>query len=566
MIARVTTIGSLCALLAMLALPTAAHAGELEWRTFWNFDDRLIREDFNRLVITVHNAGSAPFDDSVIVMSGLEQWKQRLYLSPGATQHVTFDIFVTTDSWGAWQLRWGEKDAETHSFEARYGVPTRSAYLTARQSAPGPDGFPSVLFPDHITRVSSQLHTITLDHAPEWSQEQTATLLDWIARGGTLLVAPDPWGEQPRFDGELAALNESELPRQIGAGSVRRDGSRTLRATAARGDASAPAAKSTRRSYALSELSPSQWTRLFQGRIDWAHPWGLIILACCLYAFAVIFGSYWIARHSRGLLLPLGSLCAFIALGTGSIFLLGRSGYNATNSLGEFTYIRPLGETRADVTRIATLFCTDGGTFAPYESAQPQLFAELERLLWYRQETEQGGASNGVFQLPLFASENFVHRCVEESPRYTPYLDTARALPTPQQLHDLCAETEEIDHTRIRSLLQDMEIRLVPDAPRMEAYVQLGEHVFEYSWKRGEGHLGRRSGQGDLGRVEGLIHTRLTGRPRVRVQSRTPAQNSSVELYLVCWRDDVRNIGGEDFTTATIQMQHYTLVTATEKP
>ncbi|MEM7164773.1 MAG: hypothetical protein AAF581_04875 [Planctomycetota bacterium] len=535
-----------CVLATLLVVCTPIAAAEIEVRTFWNFDNRLVPQAFNRLLVTVHNPSTIEFHDHLVLVSGLQQWVHEVYVSPGATQHVAFYVYSEHESWGNWMLSAARTTGQQWNADGRTGTPEDSVSLIAGAGSPLPGGgYPSALFPDDITGVPTSLTTVFIDHSPSWSRTQARAFVDWIHRGGTVIVQPDQWGEMPVFSNALELLN-APPPLFLGGGRV-------LRAQPA---ALPTQLRAPQHAFPVAALTPRRWTGEHQAKLRPDHPWPLITLVCFVYSVCLIIGNFILARRCRGLTLTIIGLLVTVGLATLAIYGLGRMSYDAQSALHEFVYKRPVSEGRCEITRVATLFSATGGRYEPYASQQPQLQSELSN--WRRIDSAIATTSGTEITLPLFSSRDFVHRSTDQMPSL---LLRVGGLPTPDQL-DAVGDNLQSSF----AALDEIRVELDGERPQgLVAWLQLGQFVHGLKWKDG---VGRAALGSTFHPARDVIMARAGGEshwssaPNITLTSEPGPKcaNTSIELFFSFENSTERAMSGRKVQVFSTHLHHHTLM------
>src|SRR5262249_53885940 len=150
--------------------------------------------------------------------------------------------------------------------------------------------------------------TAVLAHVPRWEESRRQAFLDWLARGGRLILLPGPNGENLQFSASLSELNSPLETFHVGAGGGEGHGRVTgpldpewVQQVVYRGENPDEAQKKPQGQYG----GPYE----FQiGQLDDAvfrdlkvmtrphHNWLLINFMSLLYILLIFPGLYWLGR------------------------------------------------------------------------------------------------------------------------------------------------------------------------------------------------------------------------------------------------------------------------------
>lgn len=415
----------LCLLcLAFLLLTGRGFALEVR-QSIWGFDGKVTPGRLAPLSILISNPGLKPFDGSLSVeeSAGLGQRAgaavvQPLYLAPNTERWVQFQVFIGTYaddfilSWAA-----GVRDRETIK-RPNSGPPARVLLSDAANPFAASGGFkvlPDVLFPTTVSATDG-LDAVVLDYVPRWEPLRREAFMDWLKRGGLVLVLHGPNGEYPTFEEQLAPLNISGDQATVGAGYV-------LRAPVGRRDAG-EALLADRRfplptfrdnsSPAVHDLETSVFQRL--SKITRPNlNWDLITFVSIIY-LALIGPIHFFAGRKLdyriNLAIFVGSVLVF-----GYIFsVVGRRGYAETQTVHSLAIAREIDDGRYDVTQWSSAFATNGAIYRLTHEAPANLYAAVSR---ERVAGEILNGRDGAFlaDIPLYSSREFFHRAVMPGPK-----------------------------------------------------------------------------------------------------------------------------------------------------
>ncbi|MDQ3622497.1 MAG: hypothetical protein M3463_08425 [Verrucomicrobiota bacterium] len=403
----------------LLWLSIAAGAGALEVRqTLWGFDGRVVPGRMSPFSVLLANPGNAPFDGEVVLrqLGGLgghsgAPYVQAVYLAPRSERWVQFHAFMDSSA-HEFALSWGRGAKERVELDAPAAGPPARVLLSDPDNPFAAGGslkvFPDQLFPTTVAATDS-LDAVALDYAPRWEPARREAFLDWLRRGGLVLVLASLNGEFPVFGEQLDVLNFSGDSARVGAGTV-------LRAKAGRRQAGeqlfagrgfpAPELKQ-QKEVAVYQLEQTLFERLARMTRPNIH-WWLINTLTAVYLLIIGPAHY---RWGRKIDYRL-SILAF--LGTVALFgwlfsVIGRRGYGESQTVHSLAIARSLGAGRHDVTQWISAFATRGDLYTLTHRAPANLYAAVSM------EAINGQIVNGkdgrfIADIPLYSSRQFVHR------------------------------------------------------------------------------------------------------------------------------------------------------------
>ena len=406
--------------LAIATLFFATRAWALEVRqTLWGFDGRIVPGRFNPVSLLIANPGAQPFDGELLLdeSRGLNvrdaEFAQPIYLAPHTERWVQSVVFVREGS--EYRVRWGRGPKDTADLPRPAPAPPARVLLTDPtnpfSAAGGLRAFPDDLFPTSVAATDA-LDAVALDHEPRWEPARRAAFLDWLRRGGVVLLLRGVSGAFPEFSEGLAVLNVQGDSARIGAGTV-------LRHAATRRDASD--ALFTDRGF-----PPREWKKtnqaviydleatLFQRLASLTRPkikwWMLNVLTLAYVALIGPLHYRWARKldYRAAIALFVATVVLFGAL----FAVVGRRGYGESQTVHSLTIAHALGGGRCDTMQWISAFAIRGAIYdlthvspANYYSAVPQNDPVRGRIY---------GGREGRFlaDIPLYSARPFVHRAV----------------------------------------------------------------------------------------------------------------------------------------------------------
>lgn len=417
------------ALLVMLLAGSAAALQVDPDEVRWGFNGRIVPGRVNLLSVRVFNDSGIPFDGALRLERrggvggriGAVQ-AQPLYVTPFTERWVQFPVLLPSGS-GECELSWGRSAFDRLILDIpREGSLAQVVLDMGRAVGSGKAPvrrFPADLFPATLAACES-LHSVILDGVPRWEAPRRAAFMQWLQRGGRVMIVNDPDGRRPSFGGDLAALNVEGDTARVGGGYVWYQPTR-LSQLRARDlvRMAAPELKKDTGSYMSDFASPI--FSLLRKRTAASHNWVVIYLLIALYVGLIGPVNGWVARRKSdyrpALLLFGGCVLVFTLLFT----FVGRRGYGEQANLRSVALAHSLGDGTYDVTQWGNAFVTRSGQYEIRHEAPNNIYASGQ---------EDGGVAGviqsgpgGVFgvEIPLFSSMPFVHRARIPGPR----LDTA---------------------------------------------------------------------------------------------------------------------------------------------
>ena len=215
------------AFVALLLMSRAALAeADLTLETMvWGIEGRVASLAFNPVRLTIRNDGDEPYDGVVtvepagLVQSSIE-YQTDLYLRPGETRQVRLTMFVPLGG-GEWQLRSagpGGRDTVAPLDPLVVDDPV-IVHLTSDARSIGLPRLPPADLPAKSTAMEV-IKALVLTDSPRLQPVQQRAMLDWVAAGGVVVLAPGSSGQLPDLPGSLQSLDAAGGTRRIGLGDV----------------------------------------------------------------------------------------------------------------------------------------------------------------------------------------------------------------------------------------------------------------------------------------------------------------------------------------------------------
>lgn len=414
----------------------------------WGFDGRVQPGQFNPVSILVDNLSedaveaNATFSRSMGLLTttgGL--YAQQVYIAPHSRRWIQFYPYIASTYGAEWKLKINDAifdgftqpraafTLETNKQDVMPQAVIMDAGDTQTRQPTTVKHFPENIFPPYSTATFG-LHTVFMDHAPDWEVPRQQAFMSWLRQGGQLHLLKNRRGEYPRFSGELAGLSEPFETFRIGSGRVTRHDiqrdelSRSLVDSAlAEGSSSVvrddlDAAIETQKNYGntmFTQINPSQMDdSLFQDMRQMTQPehaWWLIFLLAICY-IGLIFPGCWIVSQKKELhFLTTYAAVAVVSIVFSLLFLLiGRRGYGESTSMHSIAIARAEDATHLSILQWNALFVTSGRA---YTANAPDTESVFSTGITDRRVSAQMVAGNNGFMkmdIPPFSSQTFVTR------------------------------------------------------------------------------------------------------------------------------------------------------------
>ncbi len=403
--------------LAFLLMLAGIRAGALEVReSLWGFDARVVPGRMNIVSVRVANPGKANFEGVLKLresggVGGTNgaPYVQPVFLSPGTERWVQFTVFIEA-GYEQFVLEW-ERGGSAQLAQAAIGPPARVILSDAEGAFAASSrvrSFSDALFPTTVAAMDG-LDALALDYVPRWEPARRAALLDWVRRGGLLLVLPGADGKWPQFTEQLAALNGPEDMIRLGAGQVvrvalpRRE--LTERTFVDRGRP-APEMKQPKSVvvYNLEGNIFPQLASLTRPEIRW---W--LINSLSLVYLVLIGPVHFLVGRKLDYRHSIAAFVGCVAIFGGLFSVVGRRGSGEAQCVHSVSIARALEPGRFDVTQWLSAFATRGAEYSLTHRAPSNLYGSVSNEALY------GALMNGrdgryFADIPLFSSRQFVHR------------------------------------------------------------------------------------------------------------------------------------------------------------
>jgi len=395
------------------------RAAALEVReTVWGYDARLVPGRMNLLSVRVANPAPKTFDGVLklresggVGVSNGAPYLQPVFLSPNTERWVQFTVFIGA-GYEQFTLEW-DRGGPAQIVQATTGPPARVILTEASGAFAAPSqvrGFSDALFPTTVAATDG-LDGLALDYVPRWEPLRREALIDWVWRGGTLLVLRGADGEFPRFTEQLAALNTAADSARLGAGHVLRlpiTRRELTEKTFSEHGFPAPEIRppSTPLVYNLEQTIFQRLATLTRPEIRW---WLINSLS---FLYVVLIGPvhfFWGRKIDYRV--SIGAFVACVGIFGVLFSVIGRRGYGEAQTVHSLSIARALQPGRFDVTQWLSAFATRGDEYSLTHRAPANLYATVSS------GPTNGAVVNGkdgrfLADIPLFSSRQFTHRAV----------------------------------------------------------------------------------------------------------------------------------------------------------
>lgn len=411
------------ALLVAAASPLQALSIQ---ETIWGFDGQVVSDRINILSVLVANDTGVPFNGTLSLHK--KNPIQRLgathvqdcFISPFGRRWVQFHTH-NSESNEEWRLSWGRGLNQSTTLNSpRLGPPAR-VILTDRSDPfarkVSLKGFPEEVFP--VTAAATDgLHSLIIDHVPQWEPVRRRAFLDWLHRGGTVHLLPDPKGQRVRFPPALSVLNTNLDRFRVGAGSVvRHNLTRTrmdYRILASRGF---PQLRLKKRDdwQCITRIEEPIFRRL-RGFTRADHNWWFIYIFALLYIVLIGPVNYLLGRKWRDYRLTILLFAGAVMLFSLVFERIGRRGHGEAAAVCTLSYARPVGPGAYDITQWVNVFVTRGAYYRVEYPSPHNLYSTCQ--ITERVNGIIRSGKDGVFtvDVPLYSSRAFLHRGMMKGP------------------------------------------------------------------------------------------------------------------------------------------------------
>ncbi|MCA9084729.1 MAG: hypothetical protein KDA81_11765 [Planctomycetaceae bacterium] len=418
----------------------------------WGFHGRVVPGQFNPLSVLLDNQTDEAIDGEIVLehLQGLGSvsggsYVQPVFISPTGRRWVQFYPYIGSAWQSQWRLRIGEHTIAEVS-------QSRSIFQTDSEATGGfepavvildEDGdytpeprtvkhMTENLFPPYAT-VTFGLHTVFLDHVPDWEAPRQQAFLSWLRHGGNLILLQNRRGEFPQFSGELGDLNQPLNRFAIGSGIVSRRPIQRNELTSGLvsqlvqlkmrdedDDAfekmlkeKAEASGSYLGQFVDTEPS-TQDESLFREMRELTmpeHAWWLIFLLGLLYIGLIYPGCFLISkRNDLHFLTTYGAIAGLSVVFSLIFLMIGRRGYGENTTLQCLAIARAEDATHWNVLQWSSLFVVTGDQYQVGSPDQQSVHSTGEGMDHVDVQITAGNSGQLQMQIPPYSAHTFMSR------------------------------------------------------------------------------------------------------------------------------------------------------------
>ena len=537
---RIRSIGAKVSLLLIISfMVTSTRAADESLITIqsriWGFDGRVQTGQFNPVSFLVDNRTDESIDavaalsHSAIIGSTSGRFEQPVFIGPGAQRWVQLYPYIASDNQADWifslgglQFR-GQRQPRSTNAIADQKKKAKTIPAAVILDAPGTMSlqpvtvkhFPESIFPPWATATFG-LHTVFMDHEPDWEVPRQHALMSWLRRGGRLHLLKNTRDAWPTFSGHLADLSQPLDTFSVGSGIVTRHDLQRGDLTESMVDAALdlvddddseqlPEEQLTANSNAFTSSSVSSVFR--QGDLSWldqswfetmrqftqpSHAWWLIFLLALVYIGSIFPGCWLLAKQNRHFLTVYGAI-AGLSIAFSLLFLLiGRRGYGEFTTQHTLAISRIEDSTTQSVMEWNSLFVTAGDQYTITGTDEQSLFAIPD--LQQQTNAVMTGGNDGQLSvgIPPFSTQTFI--CRRQLPLADWQLQVVSFRQIPNEIADLQIKSGpacEIDNdAQIRLLYRNQLYRascdeaagLIKQTGRIGPLVKFCEEYYQNSY------------------------------------------------------------------------------------
>ena len=422
----------------------------------WGFDGRVQPGQFNPLSVLLDNQT----DEAVELTATLQRsqnllnrsggrYTESVFLAPAARRWVMFYPYVANSMEADWTLTINGGDGVFRNEKVGEFQQPRVAIKTDYDDT---DPLPQVVILDPVGRFSSRpaslkhlpeevfppyatatfgLHSVFLDHVPDWEQPRQAAFMAWLKNGGRLHLLNNPRNERPRFTGELSDLNQPMSRFSIGSGVVVRHEiqredvtedlvKRNVVLDVLKGplDAIDQELENNQQNYGMSAFADSEpssvddeFFRRMRELTFPDHNWALIFLLALCYIGLIFPGCYLLSKKKElPYLTTYGAIVGLSVLFSLIFLFIGRRGYGESTTLQTLAIARAEDNKHWSVFQWNALFVTSGDEYSASGKDQEGLFSTANTMDEEDVMIMRGLDAQIRMRIPPFTSQTFVSR------------------------------------------------------------------------------------------------------------------------------------------------------------
>jgi hypothetical protein len=332
------------------------------------------------------------------------------------------------DEYLPWQITWGPKSSQTIELsQPRLGEPA-VILLVNPNDRPRSSGllrrFRTNLFPVSVTATDS-LGTVFLNSVPDLQGARLQAFLEWLRRGGRVVVLHGDDQQYPRFPSALAALNDPSDSFQVGSGQVHRlpIDAADVKESQLRTGVSKEQRDAAKRAESAGFQNPY---KTYNGRFPWGRDravleklegvsrfsrrWWVIYPLALLYLAAVFPGSYAVAQTSKGVRSFYIAYFAIAIAFSWAFKALGGVGGGEKNRIRAATIAHQLSPGVFDCTQWSSLAAVDGGWFALTHEGSGRTYSYNEEFESPRGQITAGSGAKYEIDIPVASTRSALVR------------------------------------------------------------------------------------------------------------------------------------------------------------
>lgn len=424
----------------------------------WGFDGRIQPGQFNPLSILLDNQTdeAVEVDAKLQRLQGLSysggEYVEPVFISPAARRWVHFYPYIANTYESEWRLTITDNNGgdRFRNFELeKFQQPRASYKLDSDKEKQLPQvvildragnvtnrptslkHLPENVFPPYATATFG-LHTVFLDHVPDWELPRQQAFLSWLKQGGRLHLLRNKRDEVPRFSGELADLNQPMQRFMVGSGvvvrhSFQREGvtENLVKSSVVLDVLKGPLDEieqdlknATNQMYGAGQYQdtePSSIDESFFRQMRELtfpdHSWWLIFLLALCYIGLIFPGCFILSKKKHlHFLSTYGAIIGLSVLFSILFLFIGRRGYGESTTLQTLAIARAEGDDAWSVFQWNAFFVTSGDDYSANGPKQQALFSTANTM---DKETALLKADNSgsiEMRIPPFTSQTFVSR------------------------------------------------------------------------------------------------------------------------------------------------------------
>ena len=377
--------------------------------TIWGFNGKIQPGQFNPVSILIDNGSNDAIDGQLILQKSNQimsatgtGYHQTVYIGATERRWIQFYPYIAESFQQTWRLQLvdsqarksfslGEIKQPNLSLASQQNSTQASDHLQAivllptdlRSKAPRHlKPYPEEIFPPYVTATTA-LHTVFLDHSPDWDEPRQKAFMDWVRLGGNVHILKARNNQYPQFHDLLTNLDQPLSTFRVGHGRIQKHDVR-LNDLSARDTENAIRKGATfdRRLQAdftsedledQNEQMLTRWTssdldtdmyRLMQERTQPEHNWLLIFCLAIIYVLLIFPGCYLLSKKRHLHFLTTYAAIAGLSLVFSVIFLfIGQRGYGESTWLQTLAIAKVADNGDLSIQQWNTLFVTGGDQY-----------------------------------------------------------------------------------------------------------------------------------------------------------------------------------------------------------